>query len=160
MIFVVVMYVIALVGMGISYRISKEKTKAIFSTISISLKNYLPLVISVFLIVIPMLMLLENDFIINNVDKLNNSIGVFLMGVIGAISYVPAVFAYPLCVNFLEMGIGLKQVTMFIGTVSVISLVSIHIEYKFLGMKVTLKRNILGFIQALCIAYIMGVMFY
>lgn len=156
MLFIVVAYIIALISVIISYWLDKKKTKVIIMNMLNTLKNLLPLVISVLLIVIPLVAFINSERIVKILSGLRGIWGVIIAGIVGSISYIPAVFAYPLSAQLLSIGTGYAQITMFISTVSIICFVGLPIEIKCIGKRVALKRNIMGFIQSLCISYIMS----
>ena len=64
MLFTVVAYIIALISVIISYWLDKKKTKVIIMNMLNTLKNLLPLVISVLLIVIPLVAFINSERIV------------------------------------------------------------------------------------------------
>ncbi|MDY0236442.1 MAG: permease [Gudongella sp.] len=78
--------------------------------------------------------------------------------VLGAITLIPSLIAFPLAGSLLRSGATIMTISAFITTLVMVGLVTAPLEIKELGKKFTLLRNGLGFISALIIAGIMGVL--
>jgi uncharacterized membrane protein YraQ (UPF0718 family) len=66
--------------------------------------------------------------------------------------------AFPLAGSLLRSGATIMTISAFITTLVMVGVVTAPMEIKALGKKFTLLRNGLGFIAALMIAGIMGVL--
>jgi uncharacterized membrane protein YraQ (UPF0718 family) len=58
-----------------------------------------------------------------------------------------------------ESGVGYGVIALFITTLKMVGVMTIPLEAKYFGMKVTLQRNALSFIGAIIIGTIMAVIF-
>jgi uncharacterized membrane protein YraQ (UPF0718 family) len=70
---------------------------------------------------------------------------------------MPSLIAFPLAGSLLRSGATIMTIAAFVTTLVMVGLVTAPMEIKTLGRKFTLLRNGLGFISALVIAVIMGV---
>lgn len=82
--------------------------------------------------------------------------GVLLIGAAGALLHIPALLAFPLAGSLLENGASVTAVAAFITTLTMVGTITLPMEMKELGMKMTLLRNGFSFIVAIVIALIMG----
>lgn len=78
--------------------------------------------------------------------------------ILGAITLIPSLVAFPLAGSLLRSGATIMTISAFITTLVMVGLVTIPLEIEEFGKKFTLLRNGLGFIFALIIAGIMGVL--
>ena len=150
------LYVLALILSIISFSKDKEKTLNIFRNMYKSVADFFPQLLMALMIIYPLLSFTNSDAVVNIMQKLTGFWGMFIAGVVGSLAYLPAVFAFPLSVQMLSMGVGYMQITMFISTLSIVNITSMPMELKYLGVKATLKRNALGFIQSIIISIIMA----
>lgn len=84
-------------------------------------------------------------------------IGTATAAVLGAIILIPSLVAFPLAGSLLRSGATVMTISAFITTLVMVGIVTAPMEIKALGKKFTLLRNGLGFLAALLIAGIMGV---
>jgi len=81
-----------------------------------------------------------------------------LAAVIGSITLIPSLIAFPLAGSLLRSGATVLTISAFVTTLVMVGIVTAPMEIKSLGKKFTLLRNGLGFVAALIIAGIMGVL--
>lgn len=81
-----------------------------------------------------------------------------LASIIGAITLIPSLIAFPLAGSLLRSGATVMTISAFVTTLVMVGVVTAPMEIKALGKKFTLLRNGFGFIAALVIAGIMGVL--
>lgn len=84
-------------------------------------------------------------------------IGMLLSSLVGAVSLVPVMIAFPIVAELLESGAGIIQMAVFVSTLTTVGLITIPIETKYLGKKVAVLRNVLAFAFSFLTAYLMGV---
>ncbi len=82
--------------------------------------------------------------------------GILFIGVVGAVTHIPALLSFPIAASLLEEGASVSAVTAFITTLTMIGIVTLPIEIKEIGGKIAILRNGLSFIIAIIIALIMG----
>jgi uncharacterized membrane protein YraQ (UPF0718 family) len=76
--------------------------------------------------------------------------------VIGALTLIPSLVAFPLAGSLLRASATVMTISAFITTLVMVGVVTAPMEMKVLGRRFTLLRNGLGFISALLIAAVMG----
>lgn len=85
-----------------------------------------------------------------------NIIQVAASGIFGSIMMIPSLIALPLAASLVEAGASYTPVAAFITTLTMVGFVTIPVELKELGKKITIYRNILAFIFAVIISFIIG----
>jgi uncharacterized membrane protein YraQ (UPF0718 family) len=75
---------------------------------------------------------------------------------IGSLTILPGVIAFPLAKQLSLTGASLSAVAAFITTLTMVGMATAPMEYQSFGLKFTLLRNSLSFLFALIIAAIMG----
>lgn len=106
------------------------------------------------------LTLLKPEIIKQSILGSNSSIfGIFISSLVGSISLVPVLIAFPLSSELLNLGVGLVQITIFISTLTTVGLVTIPLEVKYLGKKVAILRNLLAFVFSYFVALVIGMVF-
>jgi len=75
----------------------------------------------------------------------------------GALMMIPSMIALPLAGSLIEAGASYTPVAAFITTLTMVGFVTIPVELKELGKKITIYRNGLALIFAVAIAFMIGV---
>lgn len=83
--------------------------------------------------------------------------GVLLSALLGSVAIIPVLIAFPITSELLKNGAGLVQIAAFISTLTTVGFMTIPIEVKYLGRKVTLLRNLLAFLFSFIVALIIEV---
>ena len=69
---------------------------------------------------------------------------------------VPSLIAFPLAGSLVDAGASYTPIAAFITTLTMVGFVSLPLELKEMGPRLTLQRNLLALISALLIALTMG----
>ena len=85
--------------------------------------------------------------------------GMLLASLIGAITLIPVMIAFPIVAEqpFLKNGAGLTQMAVFVSALTTVGIITILVEVKYLGRKTVILRNVLVFLFSFITAYLMGV---
>ena len=135
---------------------SKEKTKKAFKVAGKGLLKSAPSLLTVLGIVGLTLGILTPETISNMVGAEAGFTATIIAAVLGAITLIPSLVAFPLAGSLLRSGATVTTISAFITTLVMVGIVTAPMEIKTLGKKFTLMRNGLGFLFALLIAGIMG----
>jgi uncharacterized membrane protein YraQ (UPF0718 family) len=135
---------------------SKEKTKKAFKVAGKALLKSAPSLLTVLGTVGLTLGMLTPETISNMVGKEAGFTATIIAAVLGAITLIPSLVAFPLAGSLLRSGATVMTISAFITTLVMVGIVTAPMEIKTLGKKFTLLRNGLGFLFALIIAGIMG----
>lgn len=137
---------------------SREKTKKAFKVGGKALLKSAPSLLAVLGIVGLTLGVLTPETISKLVGAEAGFTATIFAAILGAITLIPSLVAFPLAGSLLRSGATIMTISAFITTLVMVGLVTVPLEIKELGKKFTLLRNGLGFISALIIAGIMGVL--
>lgn len=83
--------------------------------------------------------------------------GTLLATLIGSITLIPSLIAFPLAGSLLRAGSTVATIAAFITSLMLVGLVTAPMEIKHLGRRFTIWRNSLSLIVALLLALVMGV---
>lgn len=147
-------YFAAIVALFISFMKDKKKSMLALKKAWKSFENILPQVLSLLVIVGILLAIVNTDVISHLIGENSGWFGVVLAGFVGAITLIPPYVAFPTAALLVEAGAGYMQIGAFISTLMMVGLVTIPVETKFFGKKLTLLRNIFAFIFSFFVAII------
>ncbi len=153
---VIIINSIALLGLGFSFYKNREKSK---KALKVALKGTLNMAPAIGIIIVLVGLLLgffKPELISKLLGNQSGFIGIALASVAGAILMIPSLIAFPLTASLVESGASISVAAAFITTLTMIGFVTLPIEIKELGNKLTLLRNGISFIIAVGIALIMG----
>lgn len=152
----IILYAIVTLLMLISYSKDKEKSKMALKKAWKTLSNLVPTIIPLILVIGMVLALVTPDFISSLIGEDTGVFGVFVGLIVGAIAFMPGFVAFPLGANLLEHGAGYPQIAAFISSLMGVGLVSLGMEIKYFGKKVSIVRNIAAVFSALFFAFLIG----
>ncbi|MCK5764088.1 MAG: permease [Clostridiales bacterium] len=154
----IIIYSILAIGLITSFVKSKEKTKKAFKIAKKAFLKTAPSLLAVLGIVGLTLGVLTPETISGLVGSEAGIIATIMAALIGAITLIPSLVAFPLAGSLLRSGATIMTISVFVTTLVMVGIVTMPMEIKILGKKFTLLRNGLGFIAAVLIAAIMGVL--
>lgn len=146
-----------LLFMSLSKDIKKTK-KALKKTLNVFLK-LLPQLTAIFIFVGIILSIVDENTISLILGKESGFIGTTIAAVLGSLTLIPGFVAFPLASNLLKSGAGYIQMAAFISSLMMVGIVTLPLEIKYFGKKVAILRNILAFIFAFFVAYVIGGVF-
>ncbi len=153
----ITIYSFLVVCLMTSFIKSKEKTTKAFKVAGRALLKTAPSLLSVLGIVGLTLGTLTPETISNLVGREAGFFATVVAAVLGAITLIPSLVAFPLAGSLLRSGATVMTISAFVTTLVMVGIVTAPMEIKILGKKFTLLRNGFGFLAALSIAGIMGV---
>jgi uncharacterized membrane protein YraQ (UPF0718 family) len=95
----------------------------------------------------------------NLINHVNNAMGVMVAALAGSIIMLPGFIVFPLCGVFAEKGVPYFILSAFTTTMMMVGVVTFPVEKSYLGTKLALVRNMIGFGIALVVATITGLLF-
>ena len=155
--FTIILYVLAGGLLLLSFLKDRKKTKMALKKAWKSFENILPQFLSILIIIGIMLAVLSPETISKLIGQQSGWIGMIIASVIGSITLIPGFVAFPLASALLKNGAGFMQIAVFISTLMMVGIVTIPIEMKYFGKKVTILRNVLAFIFSFVVAIAIGV---
>lgn len=150
----IVLYVVMVVLLILSYYKDKKKTKMALKKAWKAFDNILPEFLVVILFVGVLLAILNNDVISKIIGADSGWMGVILAAVVGSVTLIPGFIAFPTAALLLQGGAGYMQIGAFISTLMMVGIVTMPVEIKYFGKRLTIHRNILAFFFSFVVAYI------
>jgi uncharacterized membrane protein YraQ (UPF0718 family) len=75
----------------------------------------------------------------------------------GALMYIPSIIGFPLAASLLRSGASIATIAAFLTTLVMVGTVTLPLEFKHLGKKMALGRNLLSLVFAFIIGIVMGI---
>jgi len=116
----------------------------------------LPMLMLMLALVSIVLFLIPNETLVNYMGKGSGVKGWFTAAALGSIALIPGFIAYPLCGILIKSGVAYSIIAVFITTLMMTGFLTLPVEAKFFGWKVSLIRNLISLAAALFIGFIMG----
>ena len=157
--FTLILYSTALIFLFLSWRKSREKTRAALRKAWKSCVGVLPLFFAILLCMGFLLAFVDESVIRQVVGKESGMLGIALRGLIGSVTLIPAFAAYPAAAELLRVTGGYAQITMLITSLMMVGIVTLPMESRFFGLKAALWRNGLGLVYSFALAVFVGAVF-
>lgn len=148
-----ILYSITTLLFLLSYKKDKDKTKKALLKGCKSLENIMPQFLGIIIVVGLTLAVLRPETISDIIGKNSGLLGVFLSAVLGSIAMMPTFVAFSTGSMLLENGAGLAQVAALVSTLTLIGVITIPLEAKYIGKRGTFYRNLTAFIFSLVVAF-------
>lgn len=103
-----------------------------------------------------MLAFLEPETISSFIGEKSGYLGVLLTAILGAITLIPGFVAFPMAALLLQNGAGYMQIGAFISTLMMVGVITIPVEIRYFGKKLTFYRNGLAFLFSFLVALVIG----
>jgi len=151
-----IFYGIAVGALGISFSKSKTRTLTALKKARKSFENILPQLLGVILIIGFLLAILDADVISKIIGEDSGWFGVVTAALVGSITLLPPYVAFPTASMLLDNGAGYVQIAAFISTLMLVGVATMPVEMKYFGKKLTILRNLYGFLFSFLVAIIIG----
>jgi uncharacterized membrane protein YraQ (UPF0718 family) len=147
---------VTIVLLFFSYFKDKNKTKTSLKKGWKAFENILPEFLVVILFVGTLLAVLDPEMISMLIGGDSGWSGVILASLVGSVTLIPGFVAFPTAALLLQAGAGYMQIGAFISTLMMVGVVTMPVEIKYFGKKVTIYRNMMAFIFSFFVAYVIG----
>jgi uncharacterized membrane protein YraQ (UPF0718 family) len=117
--------------------------------------NLLPLLLLMLALISVVLFLIPNETLVSYMGKDSGIESWAIAALLGSVALIPGFIAYPLCGILIKSGVAYTTIAVFITTLTMVGIVTLPLEAKFFGWKISIIRNTLSFIAALLIGFIM-----
>lgn len=151
-----ILYIITLLLLFISFYKDKKKTKMALKKAWKAFENILPQFLVVITLVGLLIAIINPDVISRIIGSNSGWVGVVLASIVGSVTLIPGFVAFPTAALLLEGGAGYMQIGAFISTLMMVGVVTLPIEIKYFGKKITYYRNGLAFIFSFVVAFIIN----
>ncbi len=150
------LYAVAGLGLALSYGKDRKKTKQALMKAWRSVENILPEFLAVILFVGLMLAALKPETISRIIGSESGPFGILISSLVGAVTLIPGFIAFPTAALLLENGAGYMQIAAFISSLMMVGVVTLPVETRYFGKKLSYLRNAMAFVFSIIIALIVG----
>lgn len=151
-----IFYGLAITLLILSFVKDKNKTKKALKKAWKAFENILPEFLVVILLVGFLLAVLNPETISKMIGSESGWFGVILAAVIGSVTLIPGFVAFPTAAILLENGAGYMQIAAFVSTLMMVGIITIPVEIKYFGRKISVLRNLFAFVFSFIVAFIIG----
>lgn len=151
-----ILYGITIILLIISFFKDKKKTKMAFKKAWKSFENILPEFLGIIMLLGVLLAVLDTEVISKIIGNNSGWFGVIIAAVVGAITLIPGFVAFPTAAMLVQNGAGIMQIGAFVSTLMMVGVVTMPVEIKYFGKRLTILRNIFAFIFSFLVAFIIG----
>ncbi|MGM0445313.1 MAG: permease [Bacillota bacterium] len=137
---------------------NKEKAKKALIMALVKAVNLLPMMLVIIVLIGLIFGFIPPEMIRNYLGSNESILQIVLASIFGAITMIPSLVALPLAGSLIEAGASYTPVAAFITTLTMVGFVTLPVELKELGKKITVLRNVFAFIFAIVISLIIGVL--
>jgi uncharacterized membrane protein YraQ (UPF0718 family) len=116
----------------------------------------LPVLLVMLTLVSMAFFLIPNETLVSYMGEGSGIKGWVIAASIGSVALIPGFIAYPLCGILIDSGVSYSVIAVFITTLMMTGFLTLPVEVKFFGWKVSLIRNLVSLAAALLIGLIMG----
>jgi len=152
-----ILTLVVIVCIALSFAVDRKKTyRGCLNGIKMFL-DILPTLLLVLALISIFLYLIPEKTMTVILGAKSGPLGILIAALIGSISLIPAFIAYPLARIFLNRGIPVATVAVFITTLLMVGILTLPLEIRFFGKKAAIMRNLLSFVGALIVGLLMGI---
>jgi len=153
------LYIVAGLALFVSLYFSREKTARSLKIAARRFIKIFPAFIIMLVLISVALYLVPDEVISHYLGGHNKFVDVILASSLGSITFLPGFIAFPLAGILLQKGVAYMVIAAFTTTLMMVGVLTVPIEKAYFGLKVTVIRNVIGFLIALTVAVMIGIAF-
>ena len=154
-----ILFVITGLLLLVSFIANRQKTLNGLKKGAMQFLRLFPTLLTVIILVSVVLFFIPEKVLLTYFGDQAGILGYLSAAIVGSVSLIPGFISFPLAGMLLESGVGYGVIALFITTLKMVGVMTIPVEAKYFGMKVTLIRNGLSFLGAIVIGLIMAIVF-
>ena len=153
------LYILTGSALIISLIASREKTLKALKISGKRLIKILPAFLLMLILVSVVLYLIPEATITRYLVGSNKFYGFLIASAFGSILLMPGFIVFPLAGILVDKGVPYMVISAFSTTLMMVGVLTYPIEKAYLGVKVTIVRNLMSFLIALGVAIVIGIFF-
>ncbi|MFW5753233.1 MAG: permease [Marinilabiliaceae bacterium] len=155
----IILFIITVLLLVVSWFFDREKTREGVKRGVMQFLKLLPTLLTVIILVSVALFFIPEKWLIQYFGNQAGVWGYAMASLVGSISLIPGFISYPLAGMLLDSGVGYGVLALFITTLKMVGVMTLPLEAKYFGWKVSLQRNALSLIGAIMIGTVMAIIF-
>jgi uncharacterized membrane protein YraQ (UPF0718 family) len=148
--------IITAVCLFVSLIINRQKTWVGIKKGAVMFFRLLPTLILMLVLVSVVLYLIPQETLTRYMGEGSGIAGWITAALFGSVALIPGFIAYPLCGILIKSGVAYSVIAVFITTLMMTGFLTLPVEAKYFGWKVSVIRNLVSLAAALLIGLIMG----
>lgn len=153
------LYIVAGLALLVSLFFSREKTVRALKIAARRFIRILPAFLVMLVMVSVALYLVPDEVISRYLGSDNKFTAMALASLLGSVTIMPGFIAFPLAGILLQKGVAYMVIAAFTTTLMMVGVLTAPIEKAYFGLKVTVIRNVIGFLIAIATAVMIGLFF-
>jgi len=141
----------------VSFLKSREKTTVALKKAWKAFERILPEFLAVLLCVGFLLAVFDTKTISKIIGPESGWPGIILAALVGSVTLIPGFVAFATAAALLKSGAGYMQIAAFISSLMMVGIVTLPVEAKYFGKKISILRNFLSFLFSFVAAAVIGV---
>lgn len=154
----VIIIMITTILVGVSLILDKNKTLRGLKHGGKMAHNLLPKFLLLLIFVSVFLSLISQSSLVRLLGVESGPLGILIAAGIGSLALIPGPIVYPLAGELMANGVSYTILATFITTLMMVGILTFPVEKKYLGIRLTIIRNVMSFIGALLISLLVGVL--
>jgi uncharacterized membrane protein YraQ (UPF0718 family) len=156
---VIVLYCLTALALMLSLLKSRAKTRQALGVAWSRFRGVAPTFLQIVCLASVVLTLLPDDIVASYLGSENRWVALAIATGLGSITLLPGFIAFPLAGSLLSKGAAYMVLSAFTTTVMMVGILTIPLERRYFGLKVTLIRNLAGLGIAVAVALVTGWVF-
>jgi len=148
--------VITICAVAISAAVNRRRTARGLAKGWLMLRKMLPHFLLILILVSVFLTLVPQDTLTHVLGQQSAGMGTVAAALLGSVALIPGPIAYPLAGMLRESGVSMSVLAVFITTLMMVGILTFPVEKEYLGIRIAILRNVLSFIGALLIGFVVG----
>ena len=140
----------------VSLIVNRHKTWEGFKKGAVMFLRLLPTLVLMLALVSIVLFLIPQETLVKYMGEGSGVAGWITAAFLGSVALIPGFIAYPLCGILVTSGVAYSVIAVFITTLMMTGFLTLPVEAKFFGWKISIIRNLISLAAALLIGLIMG----
>jgi len=153
----IVFYSLAAILLTLSFFRDRAKTIHALRKAWKSFENILPQFLSILVLIGILLAVFDPRTINKLIGSASGWWGTFLASLIGSITLIPGLIAFPTAAMLLKGGAGYMQIAAFISTLMMVGIVTLPAEITFFNRRFALLRNGFAYLFSLLVALVVSI---
>ncbi|MEA2096884.1 MAG: permease [Candidatus Cloacimonadota bacterium] len=154
-----ILYISTAILFIISFFANKQKTLKALKIAFTRFRKILPAFLTMLVFISIVIYIFPQELILKYLGVGNKYISTFIASLIGSITIMPGFIAFPLAGILRQQGVPYMVISAFTTTLMLVGIITFPVEKEYFGVKITIIRNVICFIIAIIVAFIMGVVF-
>ncbi len=152
----IILIIFTIIALILSFILDARKTITGIKKGFMMFMNILPSMLTILVLISVLLFFTPNEVLTKWLGKDSGILGMVIAAAIGSISLIPGFIAYPLGSILIKNGVGYPVIAIFITTLMMVGIITLPLEAKYFGWKVSITRNCLSFVGAVLIGLTIG----